>query len=109
MPSKAFNVAYVEIGLLEKAPEQAEMLKLYGLAKIAQGEDISTKSAPGMFNFVAKEKYNAWKKLADEGISAADADKQYVELVNEYKTKYGIKPEDKLTAEEKEKLAKAKA
>lgn len=34
---------------------------------------------PGAFNFTAKYKYDAWKKL--EGLSKEDAQKKYVELL----------------------------
>lgn len=34
-------------------------------------------------------KYNAWKKVVDDGLSAADAQKKYIEYVEELKAKYG--------------------
>ena len=40
--------------------------------------------APGVFDFVAKAKYNAWEQL--KGLSQEDAQMQYIELVNELLT-----------------------
>lgn len=37
-----------------------------------------------------KAKKNAWQKIADEGVSAGDAQKRYVKLVNDLKEKYGF-------------------
>lgn len=37
-----------------------------------------------------KAKYNAWKKLADEGITAEQAQQRYVDKVEALKTKYGF-------------------
>jgi diazepam-binding inhibitor (GABA receptor modulating acyl-CoA-binding protein) len=39
---------------------------------------------PGAFNFTAKYKYDAWKKL--EGMSKEDAQKKYVELLEAVST-----------------------
>lgn len=54
-----------------------------------------------------KEKRKAWQKLLDEGVTPADAEKKYVELVGQLKEKYGFKTD--LTAEEQKKLDEAKA
>jgi hypothetical protein len=45
----------------------------------------------------------------DEGKTAEQADNEYVEAVEEFKKKYGIRSEEELTAAEKAKLAAAKA
>ena len=50
-----------------------------------------------------------WQKLLDEKVTPADADKKYVELVEELKAKYGVKDEASLTDAEKKKLADARA
>jgi diazepam-binding inhibitor (GABA receptor modulating acyl-CoA-binding protein) len=68
MPSTAYEVAKVEVGLLLAAPSQNEMLELYGLAKIAEEVDIKSRPAPGMFDFAEKEKRKAWQKLLDEQV-----------------------------------------
>jgi hypothetical protein len=55
-----------------------------------------------------KEKRKAWQKLIDEKVTQADAEKKYVEFVEELKKKYGIRAEADLTDVEKKKLADAK-
>lgn len=37
-----------------------------------------------------KAKYNAWKKVEDDGVSAKDAQEKYVKKVNSLKEKYGF-------------------
>ena len=46
--------------------------------------------------------------MVDEGKTAEQADKEYIETVEAYKKKYGFKSDDKLKADEKTKLAAAK-
>ena len=41
-------------------------------------------------NFQEKAKRGAWEKLHKEGGSASDAQKRYVQLVNDLKAKYGF-------------------
>lgn len=41
-------------------------------------------------NFQEKAKRGAWEKLHKEGVSASDAQKRYVQLVNDLKGKYGF-------------------
>lgn len=36
-----------------------------------------------------KYKYKAWEKLVNDGVTPADAEKRYVELVEEMKQKHG--------------------
>ena len=45
-----------------------------------------------MFDLKGKAKKNAWQKKVDSGVSPADAEKQYVELVEKLKTSYGYDP-----------------
>ncbi|BEI85057.1 hypothetical protein CcaverHIS002_0504580 [Cutaneotrichosporon cavernicola] len=59
-------------------PTQDQQLEFYGLFKQANEGDC-TGPAPGAFNFTAKYKYNAWKKL--EGMSKDDAKAKYVALL----------------------------
>ncbi|KAL8749991.1 MAG: hypothetical protein Q9199_007347 [Rusavskia elegans] len=37
-----------------------------------------------------KAKYNAWKAVDDDGVSAKDAQEKYVKKVNSLKEKYGF-------------------
>lgn len=59
-------------------PSQDQQLQFYSLFKQANEGDC-TGPAPGAFNFTAKYKYNAWKKL--EGTSKEDAAAKYVALL----------------------------
>ncbi|WWC58757.1 uncharacterized protein I303_101301 [Kwoniella dejecticola CBS 10117] len=59
-------------------PTQEDKLAFYGAFKQANEGDVSG-PAPGMFDFVGKAKYKAWKEL--EGTSKDDAKKKYVELL----------------------------
>ena len=56
------------------------MLKLYALYKQGTAGDV-TGDKPGFFDFVALAKYEAWAQL--EGMSVADAQGRYIELVRE--------------------------
>jgi diazepam-binding inhibitor (GABA receptor modulating acyl-CoA-binding protein) len=56
-----------------------------------------------------KAKRTAWQKLLDEGVTPAEADKKYVELVEELKKQLGVRDEASLTEAEKKKLAEARA
>jgi diazepam-binding inhibitor (GABA receptor modulating acyl-CoA-binding protein) len=63
---------------------------LYALYKQAlQDPPIEKAAAPGMFDLKGKAKYNAWKKVADEGVTPEEAQTKYVELVERMKTEYG--------------------
>ncbi|AAW46941.1 long-chain fatty acid transporter [Cryptococcus neoformans] len=61
-------------------PTQDDKLAFYAHFKQANEGDVSG-PAPGMFDFVGKAKYNAWKKIA--GMSKEDAMAKYVELLTE--------------------------
>ena len=56
------------------------IIQFYGLFKQANDGDC-TGPRPGMMDFTGKYKYDAWKKL--EGMSKEDAQKKYVELLEE--------------------------
>ncbi|ETN46036.1 uncharacterized protein HMPREF1541_00219 [Cyphellophora europaea CBS 101466] len=92
MPSADFEAAVKASKQLKAKPGNDELLDLYALYKIANGEDISKAAAPGMFDLKGKAKKNAWQKKVDSGVSPADAEKQYVELVEKLKTSYGYDP-----------------
>ncbi|EON68224.1 hypothetical protein W97_07482 [Coniosporium apollinis CBS 100218] len=90
--SPAFKKAAEEVKNLKATPSQDEMLELYGLYKQGTQDPAFDKAtAPGMFDLKGKAKYNAWKKVADAGTKPADAQKQYVEVVNKLKAKHGTK------------------
>jgi acyl-CoA-binding protein len=78
---KAFEKAVIDSKNLPAKPDNETLLRLYSLYKQATEGDISTENPPGMFDFVAKAKYDAWLKL--KGISADDARQQYIGLVRD--------------------------
>ncbi|KAH8884769.1 acyl CoA binding protein [Thozetella sp. PMI_491] len=88
--SDAFKKAVVDSKKLTSKPSNDELLELYGLFKIATGEDISKAPAPGMFDLKGKAKKNAWQKLVDEGLTAEEAQEKYVALVEKLKASLGF-------------------
>ncbi|CAK4033620.1 acyl binding [Lecanosticta acicola] len=88
--SPAFKKAAEDVQKLNSKPGTDEMLKLYGLYKVGKGEDISTVPKPSTFDFAGKKKREEWQKTVDQGISAEEAQKQYVAYVGELKKKHGF-------------------
>ncbi|MCJ1416431.1 hypothetical protein MMC32_002767 [Xylographa parallela] len=43
---------------------------------------------PGEDRLKGKYKYNAWKEMADKGVTSAQAQQQYVKFVDELRPKY---------------------
>ncbi|KEZ41274.1 hypothetical protein SAPIO_CDS7365 [Scedosporium apiospermum] len=74
---------------LTSKPSNEELLELYALYKVGNGEDITKAPAPGMFDLKGKAKKNAWQKLVDEGVTTEQAQERYVALVEQLKEKYG--------------------
>ncbi|RTE73984.1 hypothetical protein BHE90_011577 [Fusarium euwallaceae] len=87
--SDAFKKAIEDSKKLTSKPGPDELLSLYALYKVGTGEDFSKATTPGTFDFKGKAKYNAWKKVVDEGVTPEAAQEQYVKLVEELKEKYG--------------------
>jgi diazepam-binding inhibitor (GABA receptor modulating acyl-CoA-binding protein) len=86
MPQSAeFEAAAVEVKSLTSKPTDDELLKLYGLFKQATAGDNDT-TRPGAFDFKGKYKWDAWEAL--KGTSQADAEAQYIKLVEDLKTKH---------------------
>lgn len=85
MPLKEqFEAAVMASKALPKRPDNDELLKLYSLYKQATEGDIDPATpAPGMFDFVNKAKYDAWKKL--EGTTSEDAMQEYIKTVEALK------------------------
>ncbi|MDW3648171.1 MAG: acyl-CoA-binding protein [Bacteroidia bacterium] len=75
-----FESAKERILTLKEKPSNDTMLKVYSLYKQGSLGDIDME-APGVFDFVAKAKYNAWEQL--KGLSQDDAKMQYIDLVDE--------------------------
>jgi diazepam-binding inhibitor (GABA receptor modulating acyl-CoA-binding protein) len=77
--SPAFEKALQDVQNLSEKPENDVLLKLYALYKQATEGDI-TGDKPGMFDFKAAAKYNAWN--AQKGKTNAQAETEYINLVN---------------------------
>jgi diazepam-binding inhibitor (GABA receptor modulating acyl-CoA-binding protein) len=74
-----FKKAVVESREFAIRPDNDTLLKIYSLYKHATEGDNNAEQ-PGMFDFVAKAKYEAWNKL--KGMSADDAMQHYVDTVD---------------------------
>lgn len=76
---KQFTQAQADTKTLTKRPSDSQLLDLYAFFKQATEGDNNT-SKPGMFDIKGKFKWEAWKAKA--GLSAAEAQQKYVDLVN---------------------------
>jgi acyl-CoA-binding protein len=77
-----FDRAVADSKSLPERPDNATLLKLYALFKQASSGDAGGER-PGMVDFVARAKWDAWNGL--KGTSGEDAMKQYVALIGELK------------------------
>ncbi|KAJ2161203.1 hypothetical protein GGF46_001631 [Coemansia sp. RSA 552] len=75
-----FEQAAKAAQVLAKKPSDTQLLKLYSLYKQATVGDVNTPQ-PGMFDFKAKAKWNAWNEV--KGKSKEDAEKEYIAFVKE--------------------------
>ncbi len=78
--TEEFEDAKIKVQTLSARPDNAILLKLYGLNKQATIGDFN-EGPPPMFDFVATAKQNAWKSY--KGTSNEDAMNAYISLVNE--------------------------
>jgi acyl-CoA-binding protein len=76
---KKFEAAAAAAKQTKKRPDDATMLKLYAYFKQATEGDVQGKQ-PGVFEFVARAKYDAWAKL--KGTSADEAMQGYIKQVD---------------------------
>ncbi|CDR45990.1 CYFA0S21e00364g1_1 [Cyberlindnera fabianii] len=77
-----------QVNKLATKPSDDELLSLYGLFKQATVGDVNT-DRPGIFALKDRYKWDAWKK--NEGLSKEEAEKKYIDLVDELINKYGLK------------------
>lgn len=75
-----FARAADDVKRLPTRPDNDTLLKLYALYKQGSDGDVHG-DKPGFFDFVGTAKHEAWTKL--QGMPAADAQRQYVELVRQ--------------------------
>jgi acyl-CoA-binding protein len=84
--SALFETAAQEAQTLNKKPDNTTLLRLYGLYKQATTGN-ATGSRPGMGEFVARAKFDAWAKLKNYPKEKAMQD--YVSLVEKLKKTHG--------------------
>jgi diazepam-binding inhibitor (GABA receptor modulating acyl-CoA-binding protein) len=77
-----FNQAQADSKNLPERPDNMTMLRIYALFKQATNGDESGER-PGMTDFVARAKHDAWDEL--KGTSKNDAMQQYIDLIEELK------------------------
>ena len=78
----AFEQAVAESKTLPEKPDNMTLLKIYALFKQGSSGDV-TGERPGMTDFVARAKYDAWAGL--KGTSQEEAMQQYIDLIEELK------------------------
>jgi len=89
MSSDAFTKAANEVRQLKSSPTDEEKLNVYALFKQAKEGDCNIDRPGGLMNFEAKAKWDAWN--GKKGMAKDAAEAEYVTIVEELKTKYGMK------------------
>ncbi|GAB0133054.1 hypothetical protein EsDP_00001471 [Epichloe bromicola] len=83
--NQAFNQAANERARKLTGLQNKDLLQLYGLFKVATGEDFSKESQPGFMSGIsARPKYDAWKAVVDRGLSPEEAQAEYIALVEKF-------------------------
>jgi diazepam-binding inhibitor (GABA receptor modulator, acyl-CoA-binding protein) len=75
----SFDAAVAQSKQLSERPDNMTLLRLYALFKQASEGDASG-DRPGMTDFVARAKWDAWRALA--GTSQDEARQLYIDLVD---------------------------
>ena len=75
-----FQEAAKKVQTLKKRPDNSTLLKLYSLYKQGTDGDV-TGSRPGMLDIKGRAKWDAWQSI--KGLSAQQAQRQYVAIVTE--------------------------
>lgn len=73
-----FEAAVANSKKLSERPDNATLLKIYGLYKQATAGDNAEKK-PGFGDMVGRAKWDAWDKC--KGTSSDDAKQQYIDLI----------------------------
>lgn len=73
-----FDAAVVQSKTLSERPDNATLLKIYGLYKQGTVGD-NTEKKPGFGDMVGRAKWDAWNGL--KGTSQDDAQQQYIDLI----------------------------
>jgi len=74
-----FEAAVANSRKLSQRPDNATLLKIYGLYKQATAGD-NTEKKPGFGDMVGRAKWDAW--AACKGTASEDAKRQYVDLID---------------------------
>ena len=77
--SQPFTQAQTMVTSLSHRPSNADLLTLYSLFKQATEGDV-VGDRPGVMDFVARAKFDAWAALT--GMASADAMQKYVDTVD---------------------------
>ena len=77
-----FDAAVAASKQLPERPDNMTLLKIYALFKQGSAGDVDG-DRPGMTDFVARAKYDAWAAL--KGTSTDEAMQQYVDLIDSLK------------------------
>ncbi|MBR7798897.1 acyl-CoA-binding protein [Undibacterium fentianense] len=80
--TEQFNQAQADSKNLPERPDNMTLLKIYALFKQASSGDASG-DRPGMTDFVARAKFDAWAEL--KGTSSENAMQQYIDLIESLK------------------------
>ena len=75
----AFETAVAESKNLSERPDNATLLKLYGLYKQASAGDVA-EAKPGFSDLVGRAKWDAWNAL--KGTPTDAAMQQYIDLID---------------------------
>ncbi|GLS14392.1 MULTISPECIES: acyl-CoA-binding protein [Hydrogenophaga] len=73
-----FEAAVANSSKLSERPDNATLLKIYGLYKQATQGDVTEKK-PGFGDMVGRAKWDAWNSV--KGTSADDAMQRYIDLI----------------------------
>lgn len=84
----AFLQAQADVKTLTQRPSNDDMLALYGLFKQASEGDASGKR-PGVFDMIARAKYDAW--AGQQGMSQAAAEQAYIDKVDALLKSQGLR------------------
>lgn len=85
--SAEFEAAQARVKTLKSTPSPAELLELYALYKQGTQGDV-TGARPGMLDFKARAKFDAWEQR--KGLARDAAQTAYVELVATLEARYGL-------------------
>ena len=73
-----FEAAVANSKKLSQRPDNATLLKIYGLYKQATIGDVTEKK-PGFGDMIGRAKWDAWNGV--KGTDSEDAKRQYIELI----------------------------